>query len=228
MKLVARYFSFEGVDNRWDRMANVLRRSCDACGVEHDVRLMPVPQRTRGSAVVANHAKLKEWRDAVLEATGPIILADVDMFMQRDPRAGFDCVEHVGITYRDQGGTHIPINAGVVFVHPTKRARQFMRDWCDMDDLLYSEGVEFCKWRAKYQGMNQASLGALIETGGFQPTRLDCSKWNLVEPWDSIDAAHMVHVKGNAFRHIFNGEKSKYDSVIEIKKRWESIEHDIA
>lgn len=227
MKLISRYFSFDGADERWNRMANVLRKSCDACGVDHDVQQMPTPQRTRGAAVVANHAKLKVWREEVLNATEPVILADADTFFQKDPSKGFDSVEHIGITYRDQGGgpLNVPLNAGIVFVQPTETSRKFMRDWVDMDDLLYREGVEFCKWRKKYQGMNQSSLGALMETTGFEPTRLNCSDWNLVEPWGNVDHAAIVHIKGNCMRHIFDGEKPKYESVTEIKNKWESYEH---
>ena len=225
MKIISRYFSFEGADDRWDRMANVLRKSCDAHGLDHDVQEMPVPQRCRGAAVCANHAKLKEWRDCVLTANEPIILADVDVFIQRNPIAGFHAVENVGITYRDQGGPPIPLNAGIVFVQPTETSRKFFIDWCDMDARLWAEGSEFMRWRKKYQGMNQASLGALMETTGFKPTRLNCSKWNLVEPWDNPEKAAIVHIKGNCMRHIFDGEKPRYDNVIKIKNEWMKIEN---
>lgn len=228
MKLISRYFSFENADDRWDRMANVLRKSCDAHGVKHDIQQMETPQRTRGPSIVANHAKLKEWRDVALAESEPVILADADIFLQRDPSEVFGQVSDIGITYRDQeGGPPLPLNAGIVFVQPTRIGKQFLRDWCKWDDLLYEDPVLLSKWVRHCGGLNQGSLGALLYTGQYQPTRLNCSEWNLVEPWDNWQDAAIVHVKGSCMTHIFDGQKSKYESVSEIKNRWEAIENHI-
>lgn len=228
MKLISRYFSYEGADDRWDRMASVLRKSCDAHGINHDVKRMETPQRTRGAAVCANHAKLKEWREEVLRATEPIILADVDTFIQSNPEKAFEQVEHIGITMRDQTfHMPIPLNAGIVFVQPTSEAKQFMCDWCRMDKEMFTDNHLLMKWRKKYQGMNQASLGCLLETGDFEPTQLNCSTWNLVEPWNDVESASIVHIKGNCMRHIFDSEHPRYESVEQIKGRWIEIEGEI-
>lgn len=225
MKLISRYFTPEGGDDRWERMANVLRQSCDDHGVAHDIRSMATPHRTRGAAVCANHAKLKEWREEVLRATEPVILADVDTFIQRNPEKAFDEVEHIGITFRDQRfNLPIPLNAGIVFVQPTREARQFICDWCKMDKRMFEDNKLLMQWRREYQGINQSSLGCLLETGDFKPTALNCSTWNLVEPWEEVDGAHIVHVKGNAMRHIFDDEKPKREGAEVVAKRWRAIE----
>ena len=225
MNLYACYFSFPGGDNRWQRMAAVLRNTAAAHGLTETVEELDPPQLTRGASFCANHAKLKVWCDRVQEATEPLILTDTDIIIQADPSPAFEQVRHVGVTYRDQGGYSMPLNAGVVFVRPTDHTKAFFRAWVEADRMMWENGRLLQQWCKKYAGLNQSSLGMLVETGKWDIDRLPCSTWNLVEPWEEIDKARIIHIKGAAMAHIFNPGSKALGTINTLQKIFEHLEN---
>jgi hypothetical protein len=223
MKAYATYFDARQ-DGIWQRMANVLRFTCQQSGVDITIEPMPIPQDGRGMKVESNHEKLKLWNQAVQAATEPIILLDADMFCQKDPAPIMDTVQHIGITYRDQT-SFPPINGGVVYVQPTAEARAFFSAWVEADAELHTSPSRHSVWRAKYAGMNQASLGMIMANGmDSLVTRLTCSQTNCVEPWNNWQESTFVHVKSQALWHIFYNNGASNKNVPDIKRKWLELE----
>lgn len=228
MKAISYYFDY-GYDDRWSRMAKVLEYSCLKFGLECEVIKIQKPKMKGGYKVNSNHEKLKMWNDEVQKAEEPIILLDADIFCTENPSHVLDKFDHVAITYRDQTNT-LPFNGGVIFVKPTPEAKQLFQDWVDADMRLFQNRAEHLKWKAKYAGMNQASLGCLMETKYVDSnviTKLPCSKYNLVEPWWRPDEACFIHIKAHAGHHIFSNCKTKNQSVITVKDMWLKLEEEL-
>jgi SAM-dependent methyltransferase len=213
-----------GYDNRWERMAKVLRYSASRVGLDVEIHMMDKPEgMATDPKVASNHGKLKLWNQAVQDATEPIILLDADMYCQRNPAELPKIVEHVGITWRPEG-QEVPVNGGFVFVQPTQEAKAFFQEWVEADDLLRSNPGLHMKYRQKWAGMNQSSLGHLIETSNPPLTRLECLDYNLVEPWNGIDGAAFVHCKSKLQYHIFSNTRENTDQMREAKRRFLSLE----
>lgn len=214
-------------DDRWQRMSAVLAYSCKRHGLDIQIHMMPIPPgMDTDPKVASNHDKLKLWNEVVQAATEPLLLLDADMFCQRNPVKLPDIVEHVGITWRPEG-QEIPLNAGFVFVQPTQEAKAFFRAWVEADDLLRANPGLHLKYRQKWAGMNQSSLGMLIESGGQPLTRLECTNYNLVEPWDGIALAAFVHIKSKAQYHIFSNTRETSENIQEVKRRFLQLENEM-
>jgi hypothetical protein len=214
-------------DNRWQRMSAVLAYSCKKHGLEIEIHMMPIPpDMDHDPKVASNHDKLKLWNDVVQAATDPILLLDADMFCQRNPLELAKTVEHVGITWRMEG-QEIPLNAGFVFVQPTPEAKAFFRAWVEADDLLRANPGLHLKYRQKWAGMNQSSLGMLIETQSPPLTRLECVDYNLVEPWAGIETAAFVHIKSKAQYHIFSNTREENPFIQAVKSRFLQLESEM-
>jgi hypothetical protein len=223
MKAYATYFDARQ-DGIWERMANVLRYTCQQNGVDVTIEPMPIPENGRGMKIESNHEKLKLWNRAVQEATEPIILLDADMFCQRNPAPIMATVKHVGITYRDQT-SFPPINGGVVYVQPTIEAKAFFTAWVESDAALHDHPAQHAAFRSRYAGMNQASLGMIMEAGmDHLVTRLTCSQTNCVEPWLNWQESAFVHVKSQALWHIFYNNAATNKNVPQIKDKWLELE----
>jgi hypothetical protein len=226
MKAHAWYFP-HGYDTRWQRMATVLEYSCRKQGLDIEMHKMEVPRNLESDyKVVSNHSKLKLWNEVVQSATEPVLLLDADMFCQRNPIELVQTVEHIGITWRPRNQS-IPINAGFVFVQPTPEAKAFFNRWCELDDYLRANGGIHYKWRQKYAGMNQSSLGMLIETESPPITRLECTNYNLVEQWDGLESAAFIHVKSKAQWHVFCNTKTDNPNLPELKRRFLDLEKEL-
>lgn len=225
MKAYATYFDTKQ-DGVWERMARVLRYTCAAHDVDVTISPMPVPVTGRGIKIESNHEKLRLWNHAVQNASAPLILLDVDMFCQHSPEPCMRAVQHVGITYRDPNTTP-PINGGVVYVQPTEQARAFFTAWVKADGVLHANPKLHAAYRERYAGMNQASLGMIMEgTDGLAHlvTPLSCRLTNCVEPWTDWERATFVHIKGRAFEHIFHGGAARNPHVPLIKRHWLKLE----
>jgi hypothetical protein len=85
------------------------------------------------------------------------------------------------------------------------------------------------KYSRSYGGMNQSSLGCLLETRpdlAKLVTRLECQDVNCVEPWRDWDQAALVHVKGSVQRHLFGNRMTAPHRVREVAMKWLSLERE--
>ena len=112
----------------------------------------PPGTRQLRQQLLANHYKLKKWRDVVYEAQNPVVLMDTDIIVLDDIDECFS--DHITLTSRG----HRWCNAGVVFVNPTEESRKFMDAWCDMDKWLSMGAVN-------YNGDSERLIKAWAECG---------------------------------------------------------------
>lgn len=167
------------------RMANVLdktaRRHCPDWMVW--VERLQCSRRDAGTTA-ANTKKLDWWTDRVTEAQDgdEVLLIDSDCMITGpiDDVWGQDF--DVAITRRESDKPY-PYNGGVAFLRISERTRLFMQTWAAVNRKLRDNPPELSRWRKKYGGMNQAALGAILESGIADPldlklVELPCRIWN--------------------------------------------------
>lgn len=174
-----------------------------------------------------NNAKLQSWVEAVDQDT---IFVDADMLCLGDISDGFDQVEHIGITVRP--GSY-PINGGVVFVKNTYQAKEFLQRWADLDTRMLHDVELHMRFHKKYAGLNQSSLGKMVEDYPELVTELPCSSYNLCDgQWNEWRAAKMIHIKGNLRDLVLEGkleyphnQSPHLKDMKEIRSLWEEYQN---
>ena len=217
MKLVTTFFTQPGMISDYTRLYNVFAYSArlnmpDAEVVNLKVEPQEVPRGLTAS-LQANHDKMMAWAKYVDTLDDDAVLIDCDMLVMRDFQEVFDTHDFdIGLTARETG--RIPFNGGVVMVRNSDAAREFIKLWAEADTKLYNDRDLHWKWRAKYRGMNQASLGMLIETGTYTAKikRFPCSIYNAVEnSWHRVaeDRPYAIHCKSNMKRTLLSSDPIK-------------------
>jgi hypothetical protein len=196
MRCITTYFDWPG-NNVFKALHALMRRSFQNNRVPLESIKMEVPAKSNRPQFDSNHEKLILWGDILNSTNEDIIFLDTDMFLLRDIRLGMKNVKHIGITYRD-AGYWPPINGGVVFIRNTPESRQLIKDWVAADKELYANPTEHMRWKQKYAGINQSSLGYIIETTNAKKyiTKLKCRDYNCVEPWTHWKQSAIIHIKG--------------------------------
>jgi len=210
-RLEACYFG-GGPSGQWTRLAQVLAASArkHLAGWNVQVRHIPVPDvaaPNQPAAYVANTYKLAHWTNVVeCAADGDrLLLIDADTIILR----ALDDVWRLpafDLAYTTRPGKY-PINAGVLFVRVSPRTRTFFRAWCTENQQLLTNPIEHAEWRRRFGGLNQAALGAVLETAHQLRLRaLPCREWNCEETsWLRFDATtRIVHVKSTLRNAAFH------------------------
>lgn len=204
-------------DNTFKKLFSVYKKSIelnipDAELIDIHV---PFPENTMGRNCFChhNHAKLLKWVEYMETCQDNVIFTDADMLALRDPVEIWDADFDICYTERTHTNTSrkIPLNGGVVFVKPTEKAREFLRLWAQIDGQMYNDAEFHAKYIRKYVGMNQASLGYLIEHPELYTAKLlpvHTRKYNAVEcDWRYIDnTTAFVHIKSSLRAKILTGK----------------------
>lgn len=206
MRVMSAYFDSQRSEGMYERFLKVWEYSAkkNSGAVAVDVVEIPPPKPAGGDPYLhnANHAKLKVWRDYVVNTDDDVVLMDSDTLVLRDLTHVFDKNKFdVAVTTRDRN-TRLTINGGVVFVRNTAAARQIIDLWYQADTELHKDRKLHERFRAKYGGMNQASYGYMLtrKHPGFI-AELPCSIYNQVEWWGSRKGKPcVVHYKSQ-LRH---------------------------
>jgi hypothetical protein len=213
-RLVAVAFAKAGSRDQYARMARVLadtaRRHCPDWSIE--IALTgPVRPTHVDAAYAYNTAKLAHWADVVDAAADGdrLLLIDADTLVLRPLDDVWARPFDVAYTVRPPG--RFPLNAGVVFVRASERARRFLRAWQAENARMLRERLYHQVWRRQYGGLNQAALGALLHAGGVPGctlTQLPCAEWNCEDStWAAYDrtVTRILHVKSLLRRALFLG-----------------------
>lgn len=180
------------------------------------LRVDPPKEVGKKKSFYWNHEKLKHWVDAVDQDT---ILIDADMLCMADISNGFNQVDNLGFTIRPG---KFKYNGGVVFVKYTPESRKFLKKWLEIDHKMLNDWNLHRPWHEKYAGLNQSSMGYLVESGYRNlVAELPCSTYNLCDGWHDWQKARMIHVKGDLRLRVLNG-KGNYGAVVdEIAPVWD-------
>lgn len=227
----------------YERLARVLRHSAKkhSPGWTVDVRqIEPSTPRTVAlggssqSSFAYNTHKLIDWNGVVQRAAegSRLLITDADMMVLRPLDPVWDHEFDIALTEK-RAVTRLPLNGGVVFLRVNARSRRWFKAWLDWNMRLIGDGALHRGYRARYCGMNQAALGALLENGGrdlAHVIELPCAEWNCESAtWRFFDRAHpprMVHLKSGLRRGLMDPVKYPITDTHqrEIAFVWEGLE----
>lgn len=120
----------------------------------------PAPMENTKQGWVNNHVKLRAYSEVAIN--GPTAFIDADTLVLRDPSELFDGSFDIGLARRPDNQKSI-YNGGVVLMSPTHDAREFLANWATVDYTMLHDPEFHMEWHAKYRGMNQSSLGYMVE-----------------------------------------------------------------
>lgn len=201
----------------WAQMAAKLLKTASRRlkGWEVDVRRVDVGPHTKSSApgrrrsLAANCDKMWWWNQIMQTTkdgerllfidTDTVVLRSLDDIWKRD----FD----KAITAKE---SRFPFNSGVVFVRSSTHTRRFFADWLHENERMLADEKNHTPWRTKYGGLNQASLGYMLEQGlPLKVIRIPCREWNCEDScWRKFDSStRILHVKGELRRALFEPAK---------------------
>lgn len=207
----------------YERLARALTRSAAANSPATSLDLIhPDPEHERLAALwrrghdpqrdslIANTRKLEIWQEAVEAApAGEVLgLLDCDLLILGDlseiELLRFD----VAYTSRPAAAPY-PLNAGVFFIRVSERSRGFLADWRALNSRMLTDPRLHEPARQRFGGINQASLGILLERAGVDALALPCVTWNCEDAsWLSFGPrTRIVHVKSQLRQACF-GERA--------------------
>jgi len=231
MQIVTTYFDVN-TDDRYGTLYRVLERSVNknSDGAKfRGVKLRMSDEHYHPiKACGYNTLKLKEW---VMQSKcgGNVCLVDCDMMLLKSISCIFQLDFDVAFTKRSYG-CRLPINCGVVFVKPTDRAYAFMDMWYESNMKLFKDQKLHKPWREKYGGMNQASLGYVLENCNYSANviLIPCKDWNSCDDdWENMDCdTRLIHVKGKLRRACF-GDIPVEDSFRGAYNKWIEIKNEL-
>lgn len=214
-RLLARYFT--GGAPAFARFAAVLASSARTHSPDWhvDVRsCTPPPCRSvaRSAGYETNTQKLDIWAAEVAAAADGdrLLLIDVDTIVLRSLDPIWDETFDVAYTVRPTTG-RMSLNAGVVFVRVSDRARAFVERWRDVNRRMLTDAAYHQPWRARFGGINQAALGAVLAETRPPDVSLrpvPCLEWNCEDStWKTFDPqlTRILHVKSLLRRAILHG-----------------------
>lgn len=191
----------------WRRLVSVLARSAATWCPDWAIRILelPVPAPRPGSradSYLANTYKLEAWIEAVDGADNgdELVLLDADMMITGPLDAIWD--RPFDIAYTTRQDCPVPLNGGVVFMRVSPASRRWAALWLEENAAMFRSADEYAPWRRRYQGLNQAALGKMLETRaadhGASVLAVPCATWNCENTaWASFDpqTTRIVHVK---------------------------------
>jgi hypothetical protein len=198
-------------------------------------RIKPSSLRSAaGSISNSNNSwKLEFWAEAVCSAPDGtrVLLLDGDTFLTGDPGDIWETDFDVAYTRRPAEVTRYPINAGVFAARANERSRSFMRAWLKRDREFLASRQLHDPWTRIYGGINQASLGSLIESPGEREgvnlVALECLRFNCEDTcWEAFDPerTRIVHVKSALRMHALGLSSAKTPATKNLVRLWRSAE----
>lgn len=255
MKLLSNVFAYSG-DETYIKLAKVMEYSVQKNSPNTPLEMTHIkaPQlMSAKKAFDSNHHKFSEWVKAMDRTNDDVILIDSDMLILRDLSDAFNDDFDIGITAlpgfekflkeapvvrpgkTDGQQDRLPYNGGVVFVRNNDAARGFIHKWGEIDHRMYKEDKALhTRYRLKYAGMNQASLGWMMENyKGVKIKFFDCREWNWCRdkwPWPSHGepGPRILHIKSRTRKNVMMPSSL---SLVEIPMRhsvqvWRKTAHE--
>jgi hypothetical protein len=219
MKVLTVHFPPADGHTLYDRMLAVLKRSLAYFSpatplivLEDDGSVMraQAAETEARTSYIANTHKLRLWHAAVqaLPDGERFLLIDSDMICQGDLSPAAEWASDITITTKPPG-SRFPFNSGVVGVRGGPFAREFFERWLRLCVDLLEDRPTHEIWRKTYGGINQASLGMLMDHApelAVRVGRVPCAHWNAEESsWPRLGPdTKLIHVKGR-FRQALAG-----------------------
>ncbi len=187
--------------------------------------------RKRGKSFGCNSAKLRAFSAFAQKTDFPIAFMDCDMIVTGPVlkpllEDDFD----IGVTRRDMHAKY-RYNGGTIFYQPTKAATAFLARWSQVNDMMYTDNKFHKPWHKKYAGINQASLGYMLEEEAKKvrikefPTwkynSCDHMNWIQLRSSDFGERVCVVHCKSDLRRALkrYDSRMGQYKAILELWTR---------
>lgn len=201
VKIITLKFNENQPGRNYDILLDVFKYSVskNMPAAKMEILIPPLPKESNGKEyfMTKNTVKLGHWVNAIEKSTGNIIIMDCDMLVLRDLSDAFK--SNFDIAYTSRGAARTKLNGGVLFIKVNERSLYFLRRWVIVNKMMYDDIFFHTPWRRKYVGMNQASLGYMIEneSKGIKIINFPCTEWNQCqEDWHKLNlTTRCVHIK---------------------------------
>lgn len=219
--------------NKYTRLRDVLVGSMSENMPDATLTVLELPRVGEKEGVhqgfVNNHYKLRAQLDYVGTITHPTILIDIDTMVLKPLESAFESEFDVGVTKRNH--KRLPLNGGVIFLHPTEGAQKWLHDMRSADERLEAGDPEICAFMERYGGVNQSAMGYLLETHSVEDVRY---KWFDGRIWNACDRAdwkavskktRVIHIKSQLRDGFFMPEICELDhrDIVQRAMRYERI-----
>jgi hypothetical protein len=175
-----------------------------------------------------NTAKLRKWVDIVESTDSPIILMDCDTIVLKDVSHVFENDFDIAYTKRPDE-VKLPLNGGVLFVRPSEPVREFFRRWMWINDKMIEDKLFHRPWKRKYEGINQASFGWMLENyNHIDITSVPCSKYNACDKvnWEALDNVHILHIKSELRSACFHSG-TRFMEANRLWRKYDKLAHEV-
>lgn len=219
----------------WHRLAGVLRytaeRHCPGWSIRvEEIAPVALDHRLGARTLVRNSQKLERWRSVVAAAAegDRVLLIDTDTMIVNPLDDVWDLEFDVAYTTKP---AEYPINGGVMFLRVSPAVRAFMDRWAAENLRMLKDPGFHQPWRRRFAGINQASLGYLLEEArpaAVAFRELPCATWNCEDAsWDVFDptVTRIVHVK-SALRLACIDTQPIPPMLAELAARWKAADRD--
>lgn len=235
-------------DVRWPRLARALSYSARKHNPDWDINVLRIKPALPPSPLgVQSHsdntAKMTVWKGIIDESQDGdrVLLIDADTMVLRSMTDVWD--QDFDMGYTNKPLARFPFNSGVVFLRVGPKTRRFMEAWEAENIRLLNSPKEHQKWRARYGGVNQAALGAMLENRIVSDMKmkiaaLPCRDWNNEDSsWKDFVAANprIVHLKSGLRHSVFSRpgqEQAVTDEIATtlrpIVETWQAIDREAA
>lgn len=185
-----------------------------------------------------NVYKLRQWNDFVQGLTEPALLTDCDMMCIGD-LSEIEKVTHkkdVYFTTRSRDYSNVRCNAGVVYVKPTKEAKEFFKRWLKASEEFNPDDKYWFRMLQIYKGATQTALASIWDNNQAVIGELPCLIWNAtVFEWEYVDPelTKLVHIKSNLRLYIlenYSAEKmgaKDREYLLPLQQQWFQFENEM-
>lgn len=139
---------------------NIIHREHEPSDFEQPCPVFMRGNRKIGkSKSLAWREKIRNWYDIVSHAGGPVLMTDIDVAFFDNP---FPAV------WEESGGFDVGLcgeSTGAVYFSGSDKSRDFMRRWLEATEWLFNNEKEYKELDKRYKGLDQASMGLLLEDG---------------------------------------------------------------
>lgn len=232
---------FEGSPAVYHKMAKVLKQSVETESTNVDCTISYITDadsdlrdKKYKETYVQNTRKTRHFADLVNNSTNGtvLLLLDCDMLCIKD-LSGLDLGDaDLALTYRNKSPNRYIFNTGFVAIRVSDRMKDFCNAWALQAEHLLRNPRDHAALRNKYGGINQSSLGYLLEgSEDIRVKRLATTEWNcLPSTYDSaLESARLIHLMGQlrsmiSYNRTLRGEASRQ----QIYRLWKQHEEMLA
>lgn len=200
MRIITAVFNYPGQD-KYERCLRALTSSIktNAPNADFHVIRLEAPDPIGGifQGFINNHVKLEAYAECEIDV--PTVFIDADMVVLRDPFQLFDDTFDVAIGRRPVKQQSI-FNGGVVLFQPNDIAREFMKQWAEIDGKMLLDKKFHQQYHCRYRGMNQSSFGYMYEEKPV-PARIKEYPTAIInaceQDWQNVETLkpYIIHVR---------------------------------